>query len=158
LNYCFLADKQGGENNTIFFVVLVVCILIVLAVSKKSATAPNDLKVGRYSGMILTATQPHSFLLFQQSIPDADQERSARAARLARFGGGDTDMPSDTALRERKTVSIAARNKQAASTETEAASTTQTPSKEAEGSKRKEGDKKPEYWGGDSTVYEPRDD
>jgi hypothetical protein len=64
-------------------------------------------------------------------------------------------MPSDSALRERKTVSIAARNVKAASAE---AADIEMPSKKEAGGGKGAGKDKQEYWGGDSTVFESRDD
>ena len=92
--------------------------------------------------------------LANNATPSGSQERAARAARLARFGCTD-NMPSEDELRARKTISITQRNsaiaaRAAAEKEAKAAPKTG----ELKDSKRD----KNNYWNGDSTVFEDRDD
>ena len=73
---------------------------------------------------------------------------------MARFGGGgDTSLPTEAELRERKTVSIAERNQKAAQEDAQGGEEVAKPGQI--GNKGKEGNT---YWGGDSTMFEGKDD
>ena len=105
---------------------------------------PLGTKHERYSETLF------STCLNQENVPSIDTERAARKARLARFGSTKdcSEIPSDDDLRNRKTISISARNAKAAA-EQMAESVEKDPSKSATNDKDKN-----EYWGGDSTVFE----
>ena len=94
--------------------------------------------------------------LANNATPSDSQERAARAARLARFGCTD-DMPSEDELRTRKTISIAQRNSAIAAraaAEKQAKAESRPKTGTIMDSKRD----KNNYWNGDSTVFEDRDD
>mgnify|MGYP005723215307 CR=1 FL=1 len=94
--------------------------------------------------------------LANNATPSDSQERAARAARLARFGCTD-NMPSEDQLRARKTISIAQRNNALAAraaAEKEAKAEPRPKTGTIVDGKRD----KNNYWNGDSTVFEDRDD
>ena len=94
--------------------------------------------------------------LANNATPSDSQERAARAARLARFGCTD-DMPSEDELRTRKTISIAQRNS-AIAARAAAEKQAKAESRPKRGTIMDSKRDKNNYWNGDSTVFEDRDD